>query len=222
VRLDLLARLLAIERLEVLLTFMVRDPSRFMREGNYAEPLTALFGGDVWRECEDTPNRSECLLLTFQNVVRPKIAKWATPFRVFEDDKRTVLYYLVHLTNNPLGMREMKDAMVEKSGDMTFWPITMRPPDQLELDVEEPAPYPRLQDHLAKEYAGRTLTFVDLLNEDYPEGLWVEKKYRAALKAMEKGDDPRVTMTRRGKTKTGRDRTGLDYDDTIAFPLSSG
>ena len=154
VPLRLIRRLLDVERLEVLLTFMVRDPSRFMKEGNYAEPLTALFDGDAWRECEDAPDRASCLLLRFQDIVRPSVARWATPFRVFEDKRKIVLYYLLHLTNNDLGMREMKKAMIKKSGDMTFWPITVRPLGQLQLELDEQKPYATLQEHLASTYSG--------------------------------------------------------------------
>jgi hypothetical protein len=68
------------------------------------------------------------------------VAKHATPFLVYEDDRRVPLYYLIHLTNNDLGMREMKDAMVAKSGEMPFWPVTLRDPAQLELDVGEQSP----------------------------------------------------------------------------------
>ena len=53
----------------------------------------------------DEEARTECLLLRYQEVVRPEIALYATPFRVFEDERQTPLYYLVHLTNHPLGMR---------------------------------------------------------------------------------------------------------------------
>jgi three-Cys-motif partner protein len=215
VPLDLLARLLSFDRLEVLLTFMVRDPSRFLMEGNYEEPLTALVGGEAWRDCLNAPQRAECLMLRFREVVRPAIAKHATPFLVYEDARRVPLYYLIHLTNNDLGMREMKDAMVEKSGDMTFWPVTVRDPSQLELDVGEQPPYPSLQDYLSKTYAGRTMTFVELLNEDYPEGAWVEKKYRAAVKAMAASHPPRVEIIRNRTTPSGRKPRGLEYEDTV-------
>src|SRR2546428_3177144 len=171
---------MSFDRLEVLLTFMVRDPSRFLMEGNYEEPLTALFGGEAWRVCIDTENRAKSLMLRFRDVVRPSIAKHATPFLVYEDARKVPLYYLIHLTNNDLGMREMKEAMVEKSGDMTFWPVTLRDPAQLELEVGEAPLYASLQAHLCESYGGRTMTFVDLLNEDYPEGAWIEKHYRAA------------------------------------------
>jgi three-Cys-motif partner protein len=220
VPLDLLRRLLRIDRLEILLTFMVRDPSRFLMEENYEEPMTALFGGESWRECIDVPNRAECLMLRFREVVLDGVAKHATPFRVFEDEKRTVLYYLVHLTNNDLGMREMKEAMVKKAGDMTFWPVTVRPPDQLELDVGEDRPYPSLQKWLAENYSGRTLTFEELLNEDYPKsGVWVELHYRWAVLDMAEPEtgEPRARITRNRTTPSGRPPRGLKLSDTIAF-----
>jgi three-Cys-motif partner protein len=218
VQLSLLRELMRNERLEVLLTLMVREPSRFLKEGNYAEPLTALFGGEAWKACEDSSSRAECLLLRFQEVVRADVAQWATPFRVFEDARKTVLYYLVHLTNHDLGMREMKEAMVAKSGDMTFWPVTLRPPEQIELEVSETAPYPSLQRRLAEKYAGRNLTFVELLNEDYPDGTWVEKEYRAAVKEMAAADPPQATIERVvAATRTGRPATGLGLADTVTF-----
>lgn len=218
VPLALLRRLLAVERLEVLLTFMVRDPSRFLKEGNYAEPLTALFGSEAWRECEDKPDRAECLLLRFQEVVRPEIAQWATPFRVLEDERKTVLYYLVHLTNHDLGMREMKEAMVEKSGEMTFWPITVRPRHQLELEVAEAEPFATLQARLREKYAGQSLTFLELLNDDYPDGAWVEKQYRAALNGMAGAEPYDVVVTRERLTRGGKPATrGIQHPDRLEF-----
>jgi hypothetical protein len=94
------------------------------------------------------------LLLTYSRLIRTGVARFATPFRVFEDERRQTLYYLVHLTNNALGMREMKKAMIKESRDMTFWPVTLRAPDQLELDTSEQAPYISLQRHLAEAYIG--------------------------------------------------------------------
>lgn len=219
VPLDLLQRLLRINRLEVLLTFMVRDPSRFLMEENYEAPMTALFGGDAWRACLDAQNRPECLMLRFQEVVLKGIARRAMPFRVYEDERKTILYYLVHLTNSDLGMREMKEAMVKKSGDMTFWPVTIKHPDQLELEVNEEKPYPTLQKHLREKYAGRTLTFEELLNDDYPSGdAWVESHYRWAVKGLADRDDPPAVITRKEPlTPKGRQATALKLPDTIAF-----
>jgi three-Cys-motif partner protein len=221
VKLDTLKQMLAFDRVEVLLTFMVRDPSRFLKEGNYAEPLTALFGGTAWKDCEDAASdRPECLMRRFREIVVPAVAKYALPFTVFEDERKTILYYLVHLTNNDLGMREMKKAMVKKHGEMTFYPITLRPQDQFALDVSEEPPFPSLQQHLSERYAGETISFLDLLNVDYPVGhSWLEGEYKKALKAMFKESPPRVEIDRQGrKTETGREPTGLEHVDLLHFP----
>jgi hypothetical protein len=211
--------LLKIDRLEVLLTFMVRDPSRFLVEENFEEPMTALFGGDAWRQCIDADERPECLMLRFQEVVRGNVAKHALPFRVYEDERKTVLYHLVHMTNSDLGMREMKDAMVAKRGDMTFWPVTIKNPDQLELEVSEEKPYPTLQKLLLERYGGGTMTFEELLTADYPSGdAWVEPHYRWAVKGLAEGDDPKVTIERKDPvTAKGRPATALKLPDKITF-----
>ena len=156
--------MLAVKRWEVLLTFMVRDMRRFLDQPNFETPLTEFFGGSSWRECAGGDDREQCLLLRFSRTVRERqIARFATPFRVFEDERRQTLYYLVHLTNEPLGMREMKKAMVKTSPEMTFWPVTVRPPAQLALDTAEQPPYPELQRHLLSAYGGRRMTFEELL-----------------------------------------------------------
>jgi len=218
VPLDLLRCLLAIHRVEVLLTFMVRDPARFLKEPNYEKPMTALFGGDAWKACEDSSNRPDCLMRTFREIVTPDVAQFALAFRVFEDEKRTTLYYLIHLTNKPRGMREMKKAMVKKSGDMTFWPVTVRDPNQIELEVGEQKPYPSLIRRLHEEYAGQSMTFEELINRDYPHGTWLDGAYKEALKAMAKEEPPVVTIDRHGrKTSTGKEPTGINEDDGLTF-----
>jgi hypothetical protein len=108
--------------------------------------------------------------------------------------------------------------MLKESSDMTFWPVTVRPPDQLELDVGEQSPWPRLQAHLAETYGGRSIGFEDLLNEDYRTGFWVEREYREAIVVME--GDERATVQRRRSTPSGRAPRGLQLDDEVTFSLA--
>jgi three-Cys-motif partner protein len=223
VNLATLKEVLQFERVEVFLTLMVREPARFMTV-NYEEPLTALFGGDAWGACISANDRPECLMRTFQSVVTGNAAKYVLPYKVYEDGKQTVLYYLVHMTNNDLGMRVMKEKMVKKSGEMTFFPITLRPTDQLAFDVSEPKPYPTLQAHLASTYAGQTMEFVELLNEDYPlGGSWLSGQYKDALRAMASEEPPRVDITRQNPTtKTGRATRTIEDHDVVQFKAESG
>ena len=219
VPLEVIKELMEVDRVEVLLTFMARDMSRFLTLDAVEETLTEFFGGDIWRKCvqPDEGERAECLLLRYQEVVRPDIALYATPFRVFEDERQATLYYLVHLTKHPLGMRRMKEAMVAQSSDMTFWPITLRPKDQLAIDVSEGEPWPSLQKHLLETYQGRSLTFEELLNEDYPRGWWIEKHYRSAILDLEGRDDASSSVRRERTTPSGRAPRGLKLSDIVEF-----
>jgi three-Cys-motif partner protein len=218
VPLAVIKRLMATERWEVMITFMVRDMRRFLAQENFQAPLDEFFGGDAWRAClELSPgeDREQKLLLTYSEVVRDGVADFATPFRVFEDDRTQTLYYLIHLTNSPLGMRKMKEAMVKQSEDMTFWPVTRRDPNQIELDVKEAEPYPSLQLHLEERFADRAVPFVDLMNEDYPESLWVEGHYRRAILGLEKLN--RAKIDRNRTTPTNRKPSGLQDADVVTF-----
>ncbi len=218
VPLTVVKELMSLPRSEVMLTFMVRDMRRFLGEESHEAPLNELFGGDAWRAClqlSPGEQREQKLLLTYSELVRENVARFATPFRVFEDDRAQTLYYLIHLTNEPLGMRKMKEAMVKQSADMTFWPLTLRDPDQIALDVAEAKPYPTLQEYLITTYLGRSLLFEELLNEDYPLGVWVETHYRAALAALAQAG--RVDVDRHRETRTGRKATGIKLEDRLTF-----
>jgi len=219
--LDVVRQLMTLPRSELMITFMVRDIRRFIGEKNHEAPLTELFGGESWHSClelKGEETREEKLLLTYSDLIRDGIARFATPFRVFEDDRRQTLYYLIHLTNEPLGMRKMKEAMVKQSADMTFWPVTVRDPDQIALDVAEPTPYKTLQRHLLDAYAGHTLSFEELLNQDYPLGAWVEPHYRAAVADLERVG--RVAVDRRAREVEGRRRpSGIQLPDRVSFDV---
>ncbi len=112
-------------------------------------------------------------------------------------------------------IRQMKRAMIKESRDMTFWPVTFRPPDQLALDTAEQPPYPSLQQYLAETYLGQAMTFEDLLNTDYPEGLWLESDYRTAVLAMAERDE--VKIERKRSTPSGRAPRGLQEPDEVTF-----
>lgn len=103
VRLATVQRLMRIPRIEILVTFMVRDQRRFLGMANVDAPLTELFGSDVWKQCAGVPDGDKCLVQRYQEGIRGEgIARWPTPFQVFEDQRRQTLHYLVHLTDNAL------------------------------------------------------------------------------------------------------------------------
>jgi hypothetical protein len=60
------------------------------------------------------------------------------------------------------------------------------------------------------------MTFEQLLNLDYPEGLWLEPQYRTALKDLD-SSEAGARIYRDRKTPKGRAATGLELDDEIEF-----
>jgi hypothetical protein len=96
--------------------------------------------------------------------------------------------------------------------------VTVRAPDQIALDVAESSPYRTLQRHLLDTYAGRSLSFEELLDEDYPLGAWVESHYRAAVADLVR--DRRATIDRRAREIEGRRRpSGIQLPDRISFDI---
>lgn len=68
-------------------------------------------------------------------------------------------------------------------------------------------------------YAGESLTFLELLNEDYPDGVWLEPEYRWALDGMSKDASPRVAITRNRTTSKGKAASrGVQHPDILKFP----
>jgi hypothetical protein len=61
------------------------------------------------------------------------------------------------------------------------------------------------------------MNFVDLLDENYPKGAWVEKHHRAAVKAMESAKPPLAQVTRNRTTPSGKAPRGLERPDKIRF-----
>ena len=141
VPLEVIKALMSVDHVEVLLTFMARDMSRFLTLDTVEEALNEFFGGDAWRACVTRTRRTDRMPAAPLPGGRPagnRALRDAIP--CLRGRAQTPLYYLVHLTNHPLGMRRMKEAMIAQSADMTFWPITVRPKDQLALDISEGEP----------------------------------------------------------------------------------
>ena len=67
------------------------------------------------------------------------------------------------------------------------------------------------------EYARSSLTFEDLLNEDYPKGIWVEPQYRRAILDLEQTEGVPLWVVRGRTTPSGRAPRGLKLGDVVRF-----
>ncbi len=119
----LIKRLLAKDKCEVLITFMVDSINRWLThpDENIRAHITETFGTeDAVKVAFGPGDRAEGLKNLYQRQLR-RAAKFVRYFEMRDRDNR-VVYYLFFATNNPVGHLKMKEAMwkVDPMGDFSF------------------------------------------------------------------------------------------------------
>lgn len=120
---SVLKRLLAYDKSETLITFMVGFVKRFAVE--QPDAVTELFGTDKWRHIPDSPDRERLYIDLYEAQLKTAGAKYVRSFQMISENNQTI-YYLVYATKDPKGMAVMKDAMwkVDRRGTYRFSDIT--------------------------------------------------------------------------------------------------
>ncbi len=189
-------RLLAKEKCEVLITFMVDSINRWLThpDENIREHITETFGTDeAVKIAFGTGDRAEGLKNLYHRQLR-HAAKFVRYFEMRDRDKR-VVYYLFFASNNPLGHLKMKEAMwkVDPMGDFTFSDAT--DPNQ-SLLFNAPSTMP-LADALVGKFKGTGQVSVQRV-EAYviDETAYLRKHMGEALLALEAGKQLIVAETK--------------------------
>ncbi len=110
----LIRRLLAKEKCEVLITFMVDSINRWLKhpDETIRAHITETFGTEeAVKVAFGTGDRAEALKSLYYSQLK-KAAKFVRYFEMRDHDNR-VVYYLFFASNNPLGHLKMKEAMWE-------------------------------------------------------------------------------------------------------------
>jgi three-Cys-motif partner protein len=118
--------LLAYERCEVLITFMVGFVNRFAQQ--QSETVDQLYDATDWRRIPDLndPQKKERRWIDlYEQQLRKSDARYVRSFRMIGEQNRTI-YYLVYATKSEKGMQVMKEAMykVDRRGAYKFSDIT--------------------------------------------------------------------------------------------------
>lgn len=196
---------------EILVTFVARDISRFLKNPSNEKPLNELYGSEVWKEALRlrSPDRDKKLRDLYIKCLKDEgIAHYVNSFQVNMPQQLRTIYYLIHATNHFDGFKIMKDVMYTTGTPGAF--AYMGPEEgQLQLFSGQPMGF---KDYLSKRFRGKTLTFDQVLQMSYEETDLIEKHYREAIKEMESARPPGVQI-RRVTSK----RRGLNKDDLITF-----
>lgn len=150
---SLVKRLLAKDKCEVLITFMVDSINRWLEhpDAKIRAHIAEAFGTEKAVQIAfGTGDRAEALKTLYLRQLRAA-AKFVRYFEMRDDDDR-VVYYLFFASNNALGHLKMKEAMwkVDPMGDFTFSDAT--DPNQ-KLLFSDPSTAP-LAAALAATFAG--------------------------------------------------------------------
>jgi three-Cys-motif partner protein len=210
--LEIIKNILSIEKIEVFINFMVRDVNRFLQSNHHKHSIGELYGiHDVAREisdCYSYLSRELALLKLYRNRLHQGTGvKYTFPFKVNADERLQTTYYLIHCTNHPLGCKLMKEIMYKSGTKGRFGYLG---PAEGQMDLTYYGGEEKLGEYLLRKFAGRSISFRNILYETLMETEFVEEHYRKILKELDDGG--KVDIEGRGK------RGGLPKEATIHFP----
>jgi len=208
---NIVKSILSIKRTEAFITFMARDVNRFLESSKHQINIEDLYGIENVQETLNLRyprlSREEALLRLYRDRLHEDVGvRYTLPFKVCADERLQTTYYLVHATNHPKGCKLMKEIMC-KTGTEGRFGYFGPANGQLTLDLCDKSGF---KNFLLKHFAGRRLSFENIINETLMDTYFIEKDYRLALRELEKEG----YISIRGKGPKG----GLPLTVEIIFP----
>ena len=216
VPLDLISRLLAFDRCEVLFNFMYDSINRFVTDErpNVAKHFADLFGTDEALHHHagelQGDERKEFLRDLYTRQLRDVAGfTYVRSFELVNAERRRTAYYLMYGTRHPKGLEVMKDAMwsLDPVAGQRFAGSTG---GQSVLFQDEPDLGP-LRDAIVEQFAGRDVT-VDEIERFVVEGTDYKPTHykKGVLKELE-GNDEISCLTDRKRRLTYPSGTVLRF-----------
>jgi three-Cys-motif partner protein len=221
--LEVMQQILALPRSEVFITYMVQYVNRFFEESDRDRAFCSLFGvtssqlNQLRQQLRAAPDRE--LSLRDYYMARLKAgagAEYAWAFRMLPEHGDTTLYYLIHGSRHPKGLRLMKTTMKRHGtqGQYAFYGRNdfARKQQKVLLAPDDPE---ALKEHLVQSQAGTSVEYEMLLNrlcDDASCYYYVDQDFHSALQALRQEHRIDVNPV---SSKTAR---GLQDMDMIHFP----
>ena len=216
--------ILAVERTEVFITFMVRDANRFFTTTDRDQAYTDLFGlgndelASFRERITDTSDREAQLRDLYINQLKDGAgAQFIWQFRVLPDSGGTTIYYIIHASQHIRAFRLMKDTTKRQGahGKFTFYgKDDFGRHAQLPLIGHDMEPLKQL---MLERFIGQELTFDQLCDALYPDPAcyyFTEPEFRQAGKELRKDGHIRVVPV------TSKTERGLNGKDLLIFPAA--
>lgn len=198
---------------EVLLTFMTKNMARFLDSNRHSEAIEETLGSKFDESILDQglEERQQSLLEIYKINLKGH-AKFVMSYRLKESTTNITTYHLIHGSNHFKAFKLMKDILFNQGAEGTF---TFHGPkeriygkEQARLSV--PDEETGFREWLAKECAGKRITFWDVMKSTYEKTKFIAPHYRAAIQQLAK--DGTVKLEGQGE------RGGINDETIIVFP----
>ena len=210
---EIIKELLAIPRVEVFITFMVRDVNRFLDSPKHKISIEELFGVNnvleilSGKEYSYLPREQALLKLYRDRLHCDAGVRYTLPFRVSADERLQTTYSLIHATNHPKGCELMKEIMYKAGTTGRFGYLG---PAEGQLSLTQVMGIEELKHFLLKRFRGETLSYKDVRYQTLMDTEFIKKHYRLALLELE--SEGKVSIENKGP------RGGLKDYSVIYFP----
>ena len=194
----------------MVINFMFDFISRFVKMEDIEERYDRFFGCTDWREARDLngDDREKKLVDIYKRQLK-KSSKFVFPYKISFPDKDRTYYYLFHVTNDINGCSIMKSVFASWNYGRVEY--LGKKGDELTLFDLQEFKIGDIKSALISKYAGKEMSFIEIVEDIIDETLFIEKDIRAAIKEMKK--EGTVTIT----SVTSKTDRGLQGDDMVAF-----
>lgn len=197
---------------EAFINFMYEPLSRFLPVKTQHEHMDSLFDTGEWRRVLELGLRYGVRESFLRDLYRDQLktcAKYVWPFQLKDPDRDRTMYYLFHCSNNPKGIKVMKEVMYRRGTVGTYSYQGREAPQGMLFSIE-----PNLNElgqALLREFSGRKISFNEII-EATLEWPFIEKHYRSVLNNLkEKGLIKKTPIETKGQR-------GFGLKDIAIFP----
>lgn len=214
-RMETIARIMEIEKSEILLNFMFTRVNQFLSAPRVEKNLNELFGDTEWQKLRSLsgPWREQAIVEHYRQQLK-RFARFVYYYRFEFPSAKKTYYYLYHLTNYFKGCVIMKSSFAK----FNFGRVEYRGNrnSQLELFDLENVGIEQACEYLCSVYNGQQKSFQEIIEDLIDETEFLESHLRDALKKLEKTNKVEIIRIPE-MTPKGKSRIGIDYNTVIRF-----
>lgn len=198
---------------ELLINFMYDHISRFLSLENMEDKYDSFFGCEDWRNARRLNGYERENYLVDLYIRQLKLtSKYVFAFRMSYPERDRTYYYLFHATNSLKGVTIMKSAFASlNEGKVEY--LGKNKDKRTLFEIVKDLPETRLtelQQILIDNYAGKEITFDQIVEDLIEPTYYIEKEIRAALKELKRDGTISIKLV---ESK----RNGIKGKDIVIF-----